>query len=350
MEQGEMIKSAQWVLIWVFIAVLAATGAAENEAVHIYGIHSWGDGANGIMNGKTGWTVEVVNTDPFGADLTPDQAQRIVNEGFTLIIRINKIFGTTVPTNPSEYDAFAAACAAKVTTFQNYCHRWIIGNEMNADFEGNIPAGNYITLYQKCRTQIHAVQPEAEVLVAAVAPWNSSQKPSGPYGSSCWLNYMYQLVNTLGDEADGYAIHAYGGRGGDSDPRDDSDWGFGVFKRWMEIIDANAFARTKPVYLTEMNHAADGQGSTAGYPKYPYPAGYIQRLFQAINTWNIGNAHKIRCAAWFAYANGGFPGYDITLNSQMRDDFSAATRDTNYTFLTPTPTPLPASASRWTSY
>ena len=74
---------------WAFITI-AYSLAAVPEAVHIYGIHSWNDGASGIMNGKSGWTVEVVNTDYFAYDLTVEQAQRILNEGFTLIIRINK--------------------------------------------------------------------------------------------------------------------------------------------------------------------------------------------------------------------------------------------------------------------
>ncbi len=314
--------------------ILVSSLTAVPEAVHIYGIHSWNDGASGIMNGKTGWTVEVVNTDYFAYDLTVEQAQRIVAEGFTLIIRINKTFGVTVPTNPADYDAFAQACAQKVQTFKSYCHRWIIGNEMNADFEGNIPVANYIQVYGKCRTAIKQVQPEAEVLVAALGPWNASQSGVGPYPSNRqWLNYMYQLVNTLNDACDGYAIHAYGGRSGDTDPRDDNEMGFGVFLKWMEIIDGNAYAFTKPVYLTEMNHAADGN-KAPGVPQYDYPAGYISKLFEAINTWNETHSHRISCAAWFAYANGGFPGYNITLNTLMRDDFSATTQTTDYLFVT----------------
>ena len=52
--------------------------------------------------------------------------------------------------------------------------------------------------------------------------------------------------------------------------------------------------------------------------------------------------HRISWAAWFAYANGGFPGYNITLNTQMRDDFSATTQTTDYRFI-----PLAASPSIW---
>lgn len=97
------------------------SAAPAREAKHIYGIHCWGHGAGGLLQGKSGWSVEVVNTDPWPYDITTEQARSIRNEGFTLIIRINKFFGQTVPANFSEHDAFAAACAAKVETFKPHC-------------------------------------------------------------------------------------------------------------------------------------------------------------------------------------------------------------------------------------
>lgn len=325
-------KTFTFVIVkWALICILlnCANWLLAEEPIYIYGIHTWGWGASGIMNGKRGWAVEVINTDYFPWDPTPNDIQNVANDNFEVIIRINKIFGQTVPENPAEFDSFAQSCANKVNQYKQNCHIWIIGNEMNYSAEGAIPYTTYIEVYRKCRTRIKAVQPNSQVLVGAVAPQNSDTYAPGPYPYR-WLNYMYQLVNTLNDEADGFAIHAYGGRGGDNDPRDDNYWGFGVFKDWMNIIGANPYTATKPVYLTEMNHAVDGQGSTPGYPRYPYPAGYIQKLYEAINEWNMTHTQKIKCACWFAYANGGFPGYNITLNAQMRDDFSYTTAHTNY--------------------
>ncbi len=129
--------------IFFFALWISACAAAASDTIHIYGIHSWGDGAGGLLQGKTGWTVEVVNTDAWPYDLTPEQAQRIRNEGWSLIIRINKFFGQTVPGNPAEFDAFAAACAQKVQTFSPWRHIWILGNEMNADFEGAVSVATY---------------------------------------------------------------------------------------------------------------------------------------------------------------------------------------------------------------
>jgi len=320
----------------------SASAAAPPHATHIYGIHSWGFGAGGLLRGKSGWTVEVVNTDTFPYDPTPSDIQNMVNDGWTPIIRINKYFGETVLASASEYDAFAQACADKVSQYGAHCNIWILGNEMNAAFEGGIPVASYADVYTRCRSRIREVQPEATVLVAAVAPWNPSQSGSGPYPSNQqWLNYMYDLVHRLGDNCDGYAIHAYGGRGGDSDPRDDDDWGFGVFKRWMEIIDGHPDAARKPVYLTEMNHAADGdKPDKPGFPLYDYPAGYIRLLFEAIDDWNATHAHRILSACWFSYANGGFPGYNISTNSTMADDFSWTTENTEY--LNGNPAGLPA--------
>lgn len=313
------------------LALAGSATAAGSDATHIYGIHSWGNGAGGLLNGKSGWTVEVLNTDTWPYDLTVAQAQQIQNEGFTLIIRINKFFGQTVPENPADFDAFAAACAVKVQTFSSYCHIWIIGNEMNADFEGAVSVATYEQVYRKCRDAIHAVQPEAVVLVAALAPWNASTTGVGPYASNRqWLNYFHDLVHRLDDTADGFAIHAYGGRSGDSDPRDDNEMGFGVYERWMEIITGNPATAMKPVYLTEMNHAADGEGTTAGFPKYAYPTGYMQKLFEEIGTYNQSHDNPIRAACWFSHANGGFPGYNISTNSQMADDFRNATSTTDW--------------------
>jgi hypothetical protein len=326
----------------VLFALTAVAGvslpALAAEPVHIYGIHSWGSGANGLFHGRRGWTCESVNTANYAFDLQPAQAQQIVNENFELIIRINKQAGLTVPTNSAEWDQFAADAATKADTFKQWCHIWIIGNEMNASFEGNVPYTTYAEVYRRCRTAIRAVQPEAVVLVGAVAPWNSSQQPSGPYPSNRpWLNYMHRLVTSLGADADGYAIHAYGGRGGDTDPRNDDEMAFGVFKRWLDVMNADPVGATRPAFLTEMNHAADGdQAGNPGFPKYAYPAGYITRLYEAVGTWNQQNGYRIRCACWFSYANGGFPGYNISTSSPMQSDMSAVTQDTDWLGVAPT--------------
>jgi hypothetical protein len=322
------------ILSVLLFAAVCLPGSSEpgDPTPYIYGIHSWASGANGLFNGRRGWTVESVNTANYAFDLQPSQAQQIVNENFELILRINKEAGLTVPTNSADWDTFAADCATKVGQFKTYCHIYIIGNEMNADFEGNVPVATYIEVYRRCRAAIKAVQPEAIVAVGALAPWNASQTGTGPYpGNRQWLNYMYQLVNTLDADADAYAIHAYGGRGGDADPRDDDELAFGVYQKWMEILDNNAFASSVPVYLTEFNHAADGQKSDMpGFPKYDYPAGFINKAFEEINDWNSSHYHRISCACWFAYSNGGFPGYNISSYSAMQDDFRFVTQNTTY--------------------
>jgi len=327
--KGKMVvRSLCWILVCIGSLLLPAPGLGEDSR-YIYGIHSWSDGASGLMNGKGGWTVEVVNTDFFFWDLTLDQAQRLKNEGFSLILRINKYFGQTIPASKTEYDAFAQAVSDKAWTFRNYTTRFIIGNEMNADFEGGIPVNDYREAFTKCRNKIKERLPQAQVLVSAVAPWNATRSGTGPYPSNRqWLNYFYELVNDLDDDCDGYAIHAYGGRGGDSDPRNDNEMGFGVFYRWLEIIEQNPYAAAKPVYLTEMNHAADG--GTGGFPTYPYPSGYIRKLFEAVNTYNEGHGYRVKAACWFSHANGGFPGYNISTHSLMADDFRYSTQNTEY--------------------
>jgi hypothetical protein len=310
---------------------LPLAAAPAFDAPHIYGIHTWGAGANGLLNGKSGWSVELIHTIPVFFDLTHAQAQQIVNEGFTLVLRIDydPFTGQTLPKTGGEISSYVAGCQTIVASFEDVCHTWILGNEFNASFGGTVTAAQAEAAYRPARDAIHALQPDAVVLVGAVAPWNTTLSGSGPYPSNRqWLNYFYELVHRLGSDADGFAIHAYGGRSGDTDPRDDDELGFGVYKRWMEIVESDAGAATRPVYLTEMNHAADG--GSGGVPFNSYDAGYIQRLFEEIGTWNETHAHRIRCACWFSYANGGFPGYNISTNSQMQSDFRDATATTNW--------------------
>lgn len=319
-----------WVSVCLALAAaLGLPGAPAQDAPHIYGIHTWGAGAGGLLNGKSGWSVELIHTIPIFWDLTHAQAVDIVNDGWTLVLRIDHdpYTGQTLPKTAAQRSAYSAGCQTIVASFEDVCHTWILGNEFNASFGGSVSVAEAEAAYRDARAAIHAVQPEATVLVGAVAPWNATMTGSGPYGQA-WLDYFYDLVHRLGADADGFAIHAYGGRGGDTDPRDDTDWGFGIYARWMEIIESDPGAATKPVYLTEMNHAADG--GSGGFPFNSYDAGYIQRCFEEIGTWNETHAHRIRCACWFAYANGGFPGYNISTSSQMADDFRDATDHTNW--------------------
>ena len=96
-----------FILVMLIMLILIPLCSMAEEPLYIYGIHSWGFGANGLMNGKRGWSVEVINTDTFPWDPTPSDIQNVANENFEVIIRINKIFGETVPKNSSEWDTFA---------------------------------------------------------------------------------------------------------------------------------------------------------------------------------------------------------------------------------------------------
>ena len=312
-------------LLFTCIFILNLAVALAGDATHIYGIHDWGSGANGLFNGKSRWDVETIRV---GID-APTNLPQINNEGFTLILRLGKGWGESVPRSSSEWDSFAASCASTVCVYTTYSKRFIIGNEFNANFDANIPASSYIQVYNKCYTAIKSRAPEVEVIMGAVAPYNASNNPGGPY-SYAWLNYFYTMVTAVGNNCDGYAIHAYGGRLGDADPRDDNYYAFGVYKDWMGILALNYFTSQKPVYLTEMNCFIDGFGTTTGYPKYPYSAGWINKAYEDINNWNTTHSQKIQCACWFAYTNGGFPGYDLTLVPQASSDFSFTTQNTNY--------------------
>src|SRR5689334_21098819 len=90
---------------YVSPVVLIATamglcGPAVGSSDNIYGIHFWGSGASGIMNGRQGYSVENVwpgvknKTD--WSDVRA-KVQGAVNDGVTLIVRFNWDAGQTVP-------------------------------------------------------------------------------------------------------------------------------------------------------------------------------------------------------------------------------------------------------------
>ena len=93
---------------------------------HIFGIHDRGAEHLFTDAGKPGWIVlSKVATD--GAENFSD----LSNAGHGVIVRLNNGYGSagTIPL-PSQYDAFAAACAQYAASSQG-AHIWIIGNETN---------------------------------------------------------------------------------------------------------------------------------------------------------------------------------------------------------------------------
>lgn len=319
------------ILIGAFVCVGSHLCVSYADDTKLYGIHFWGTGASGIMNGRQGYSVEnvwpgVQNKTDWSDVRSKVQSAR--NDGFTPIVRFNWTSGQTVPALndwTGRFD-FAHKCREGVVALGDLCNIWQIGNEMNALWEGAIPADWYLKCFNtydinNCYYQIHSVQSTAIVLMGAVAPWNPDTNATGPYSNTHekWKNYFYYLVNTTTTDVDGFAIHAYGGRqngqpgdtGYDPDPRDDCNapntistqtidvcWGFNPFRYFADEA-ATRFGNNLPVYLTETNTNATAVPSTS------YRAGWMQGAYEAIDTYNKNHNQKIRTLSWFVYDPAG---------------------------------------------
>jgi len=165
--------AVRWLLALAF--VISGTALFAADPTSIYGIHSWGDGAkNNIMNGKSGWDVEAI--DLSGTWPRPD-ISKPHNDGLEVIARLDFKPGESVPKNSADFDAYASKIRDYVNSNKGNTHTYVIGNEMNASWEGAIDPVQYFWAYKRAREEIKKIDPSAKVLVGAVAPWNSDATP-----------------------------------------------------------------------------------------------------------------------------------------------------------------------------
>ncbi|MBI3180916.1 MAG: hypothetical protein HYZ28_02095 [Myxococcales bacterium] len=299
----------------------------------IYGIHSWNPGASALMSGKKGWAVEIMLVeDPNRAG--PAHLSRydaIIAEGFEPITWLEWSW-TTVPYWTSGCPTFAGGSADAAVKLGARSKVFVLGNETNLKYgrTREVTVAEYVSCYQAARSAIRSVRPEAQVLVQAVGPWNpETDCASGPYDHTAerWKNYLHCIVQSLGAGADGYAVHAYGGRNGDRDPSDDGEWGFGVFEATLAVIDgAYAGAAALPVHLTEWNIHADGT-----WPAYDATwSGFIGKAFDRLGSWNAAHAYRIKSASYFTYDLQGWEKTNLTASATALADFKSATSSSSY--------------------
>lgn len=272
--------------------------------------------------GRTGWTIfaEKVGDNP------EDYSGKNFSTECEAICRL--AFGWygegNIP-DSSRYESFAKRCANYVVASSG-CHRWIVGNEMNLAAErGILPDGNgqVITpeLYAKCfhlvRNAIKSVQPNAEVIVGAVAPWNNQTTYSGNE-SGDWIKYYSDILTAIGrNSIDGIALHTYThGRNKDliySDqkmnaPFDNRYYHFRTFENFLEVTPNGI-----PIYITEFDADTDLWGENNGL---------ITAAYAAINDWNQKNSKQIYCLALYRWGN--YDKWCLSDKGGSIDDFKSA--------------------------
>lgn len=347
------------------------------DSEYIFGIHEPGGESHMLAADRPGWILfsEAVGHDPedrSGVDFRP-----FSDRGLGVICRINNGYAPqgTIP-HSSLYYEFAQRVANFVATSRG-CKIWVIGNEMNYAVERSgiqidwsrhpsvhsrslgeadplrrglpvrfnvlpdysdeirttraaiISPGEVITpdlyarCYRLCRDAIHRVpgHEDDQVLVGAVAPWNTQTVyPGNPNGD--WVNYFREILERIGRRyCDGFTLHAYT-RGPDpalieSDetlepPFQNRHAQFRTYQDFLNVVPPAM--RTLPVYITE----ADQSG-----PWLNQNSGWVQRAYREIHNWNSGPSHQsIRALCLYHWPR--FDKYFIDGKQGVVEDFIGA--------------------------
>ena len=259
---------------------------------YIFGMHDRGGEHLMVGKNKRGW---VLVTEALGADPNNGSGSNYTDlstQGLGVLVRLNHGYGTagTIP-HSSQYDDFARRCGNFVQASPG-CHIWIIGNEMNlANERPGGPSGQAITpqlyasCFRKCRDEIRRRpgHTEDQVIAGAVGPWNTQTKYPGNLQGD-WVRYFADILDLLGNEVDGIAVHAYT-HGQDphfvfdnakmGTPFQDYYWHFRAYRDFLAAIPAAL--RKRPVYITETNQYVAWQNANTGW---------VRNAYQEINDWN----------------------------------------------------------------
>ena len=295
------------------------------DSEYLYGFHDPGGESIMLGRGIPGW---VVITTALGSDPNDRSGQdfsHLSNQGLGVIVRLNNGY-SPVGTLPYErdYDAFARRCANFVQASSG-ARIWIVGNEPNhpiewpgarwdwsvspprplrPDTRGEpITPERYARAYKKVRDAIHAVpgHENDQVLVAAVAPWNTlTTYPGNENGD--WVRYFADVLRLIGPgQCDGVTLHTYT-HGANPDfiesdarmnpPFDAYHWHFRAYQDFMHAIPADM--RHLPVYITETD-----QGDI---PWQNANTGWVKRAYQEIDRWNRTQPQKIRALILYRWS------------------------------------------------
>ena len=282
------------------------------------------------------------------------------SQGFTVITRLMFDEGSCVPgtgLGPVAIEEFANWCGemAQRNKMGEYCHIYIIGNEINHSAEnenaiGSITPQQYSWVYHACRKKIHEAYDghgrKAIVLAASIGPWHPRNSKNGEWGfvEFFWRYLWYLnpsendlLYDIYGDPAvDGFDIHAYGYKNSD-EPNPTMDghedpWkcGFQIFNWFCEVILSRPDFASKPVYLTEINTSHGGNGEPKdNYHNFGNPlfTDWIGQAYAAVNGYNVGkNGRPIKAVNWFLWREENWSGYELSGSEHLlptaKSDFS----------------------------
>ena len=189
---------------------------------------------------------------------------------------------------------------------------------------------------------MHAARPDVRILVGPVTPWNADQTGSQIHPlDQPWLNYMHTVVALINSStaaksqrgialsgADGFAVQAPGRPAAAPQPHLEPQtdlrraaWGqaqagFRVYQDWLTSINAFAYTRGAPVYITSSNtFSAD----TAIPPLQNYPPGWLSSALEEVN-----REPQIVALCWFVDLPFGDTWVEFSLSEPQGRLFDAA--------------------------
>ena len=347
------------------------------DTEYLFGLHEAGGEQLMLDAGRSGWIVfnEAIGNDP--ADKSGVDFSRWSSQGLGIICRLNNGFPPdgTIP-HSSLYEPFARRVANFVAASSG-CKIWVIGNEMNYAVErpgvqvdwsrhastrstvpeeadpqrrglvtrfnvlpdhskeirttrgATISPGElitpemYVRCFKLCRDAIHRVPGHADdqVIVGAVAPWNSQTIYAGnPNGD--WVQYFRDILEQLGPhQCDGIALHAFT-HGGDPAliaseerlvaPFQAYHTEFRAYTDFMAAVPE--LMRTLPVYITEADQSE---------PWLDVNNGWVQAAYEEIDGWNKQPSNQ-QIRALVLYRWPTLDRWHLATKSGVLEDFRAA--------------------------
>ncbi len=308
---------------------------------YIFGMHDRGGEHLMVSKNKRGW---VLVTEALGADPNNGGGSNYTDltaQGLGVIVRLNHGYGTagTVP-NSSLYDDFARRCGNFAQASPG-CQVWIIGNEMNlANERPGGPNGEAITpelyakCFRKCRNEIRRRPGHGndQVVTGAVGPWNTQTTYPGNLRGD-WVKYFADILNLLGNEVDGIALHTYT-HGQEphlvfdnatmNAPFQNYHWHFRAYRDFMAAIPSAL--RNRPVYITETDQYGAWRNENTGWVRSAY--GEIDDWNQNLSNqpiqalilfrWIIGNPNDPQQVGW---AIENKPGVQDDFRDTMNNEY-----------------------------
>lgn len=296
-------------------------------------------------HGRQGWDVEITyaqlaENEFWGIDDLAHRVQVAHEKGLLVLVRVEYAEGQSLPA-PNDYVALDA--------YFEYLRR-LANDDRLANVYGYIIGSNFNTLGANLHEPDNLVTPEwyaqifngyglavsrqenaveivrsehpqMRVLMGPVSPWSADQSGALVYEVDApWLNYMFTAVSHICESSqnkasagfanvspDGFAVQAFGrvnhAQLAESDRAleptldlhepawGEAQFGFRVYKDWLNIINSCDVTEGKPVYINASN-TFDSQ--TRSMPADNYPKGWLTTAVHTIN-----QEPQIYALVWF---------------------------------------------------